>query len=169
MKATSALAGGLAGACALTVIHEIMKRVDPEAPRMDLLGMDAIAKTLRNTDEPVPENDNLYNIALAGDIASNTLFYSLAGIGNRKSALLRGAALGLAAGVGAVTLPGPLGLIEEASNRTNKTKALTVGMYMLGGLVASGVSSLLESETKARKERKRNKPAKTTRTRRTAR
>ena len=39
MKATTALAGGLAGAATITLIHESIKRVVPEAPRMDRLGM----------------------------------------------------------------------------------------------------------------------------------
>jgi hypothetical protein len=44
--------------------------------------------------------------------------------------------LGLAAGLGAVFLPGPLGLGSAPSNRTTQTQAMTVGWYLLGGLAA---------------------------------
>ena len=46
MKVLEALAGGLAGACVLTIAHESLRRVVPEAPRMDILGMRAIAKLM---------------------------------------------------------------------------------------------------------------------------
>jgi hypothetical protein len=59
------------------------------------------------------------------------------GVGRPQGALLRGAALGLAAGLGAVFLPGPLGLGEAPSNRTPATTAMTIGWYLIGGLAAA--------------------------------
>jgi len=88
---------------------------------------------------------------LAGDIISNSLFYSFAGIGQKENALTRGAALGLAAGLGAVLLPKPMGLNDRPSNKSLETKIMTVGLYVVGGLVAAGVMKLL-----ARKKHKKN-------------
>ena len=130
---------GLAGACTVTLIHETMRRLDPDAPRMDVLGMRAIAKMMRAADTTPPEEDTLFGMTLAGDIVSNAAYYSLTGSG--KNAWLRGGLLGLAAGVGGVVLPGPLGLGTAPSNRTTKTQVMTVAWYLLGGLAAAAVAS----------------------------
>ncbi|HEX6334489.1 MAG TPA: hypothetical protein VFZ78_09695 [Flavisolibacter sp.] len=143
MKTISALEGGLAGAAALTLIHEAIKSLLPKAPRMDLLGKEAIAKTWHKVDGRVPEK-KLYTMALAGDLVSNALYYSFAGIGKKQHALIRGAALGLAAGVGAVVLPGKMGLSERHSSRTLETRMMTIGLYVIGGIVAAGVMRFLE-------------------------
>ena len=135
---------GLAGACAVTLIHETMRRLDPDAPRMDILGMRAIAKMMNAADVTPPEEDKLFGITLAGDIVSNAAYYSLIGAG--KDAWLRGSLLGLAAGVGGVVLPGPLGLGTEPSARTTKTKIMTVAFYFLGGLATAAVAKALNGK-----------------------
>src|SRR3954467_11574166 len=122
MKTITALGGGLAGACAVTLIHETVKRIVPEAPRMDLLGMNAISKGLDVAGWKNPDENKLFTLALAGDIISNALYYSMAGIGKENNVWRKSTMLGLAAGVGAVFLPGPLGLNERHSNKTLSTK-----------------------------------------------
>ena len=144
MKAIAALTGGIAGACALTLLHEIARKSDPDAPRMDLLGMDALSKILKAGDIKPPDNNTLFTWTMAGDLVSNSLYYSLAGFGGPKRIWLRGILLGLSAGIGAVYLPGPLGLKKETSNRTVRTKAMTITWYLTGGLVASTVISSLK-------------------------
>jgi hypothetical protein len=57
--------------------------------------------------------------------------------------VLAGTALGLAAGIGAVALPGPMGLGSEPSTRTPQTTALTIGLYLLGGVVAGATFALM--------------------------
>lgn len=138
MKASAAL-GGLAGAAALTVLHETVKRFDSKAPRMDLLGMMALSKLLRNLGKTPPSREKLFVYTLAGDLVSNAIYYSLAGVGAKKNALTKGAALGLAAGLGALLLPKPLHLNEAYSNRTTETKILTVAYYVIGSLVAAAI------------------------------
>lgn len=133
MKALYALEGGVAGAAALTLIHETVKKALPNAPRMDLLGMNALSKGLKVIGAKTPDERKLYGLSLTGDLISNSLFYSFAGIGKKENALVKGAALGLAAGLGAVLLPKPLGLNEETSNRSVETKIMTVGLYVIGG------------------------------------
>jgi hypothetical protein len=146
MKATTVLAGGLAGATAVTLIHESIRQVVPQAPRMDRLGMEAIAKGLRKAGKKVPKEDALFTVAMAGDLVSNAMFYSLAGIGSEENIWKRSALLGLAAGLGAVVLPSPLGLNKRHSNRTLATKVMTVGLYVAGSLVTTAVIKLLNKK-----------------------
>ncbi|MDT3401828.1 hypothetical protein [Mucilaginibacter terrae] len=145
MKVLNALIGGLAGACAITVLHQVLKRKDEEAPRMDLLGMESIKNVLDKLGIEQPEKGKLYYLTLGGDIASNTLYYSLAGLGKDKT-WLKGPALGLAGGLGAVFLPKPLGLNLQHSNKSVKTQLMAVLYYFTGGVVSSAVIKLLESQ-----------------------
>lgn len=147
MSLLRALASGLAGAGVLTLIHESARRALPDAPRMDVLGMRAIAKSMRGVGQEPPPADELHALALAGDVVSNSLYYSLVGVGGPGGALVRGTLLGLAAGVGAVLLPEPLGLGSAPSARTTQTKAMTVGWYLAGGLAAALAYRLLADET----------------------
>ena len=151
MKALYALEGGVAGAAALTLLHETVKKAVPNAPRMDLLGMNTLAKGLKIVGARTPDERKLYGWSLTGDLISNTLFYSFAGIGKKENALAKGAALGLAAGLGAVLLPKPMGLNEKYSNKTVETKIMTVGIYVIGGFVSAGVMKFLY-----RKKKKKN-------------
>jgi hypothetical protein len=145
MKNSAAL-GGLAGAAALTVLHETIKKFDSKAPRMDLLGMMALSKLLRGIGKNPPPYNRLYLYTMAGDLVSNALYYSLAGIGNKKSILQRGLALGIAAGLGAIFLPKPLHLNEDYSNRTPRTQVLTVAYYVIGSLVAAALISKFQKK-----------------------
>ena len=147
MKGIPSLAG-VAGASALTILHEIIRRNDPEAPRMDKMGMEATAKLLKKVHIQPPSEKSLYMFTLVGDIISNSLFYSRIAAGDKKQVWTNGALLGLTAGLGAVYLPNKLGLNEQHSNLTNKTKLMTVGLYVIGGLVAAATASLLQSKKK---------------------
>jgi hypothetical protein len=139
-KIVHALGSGLAGACALTLIHQTARKLTDRAPRADILGIRAIAKTVRKVNgRQSPPDDRLYPIALAGDL----LYYSLVGSRGDASTWLRGAALGLGAGLGALALPGPMGLGSRPTNRTGATRVMTVAWYLLGGLAAAGASALL--------------------------
>ena len=133
------LGSGLAGAVVVNALHETVRRLRPaDAPRMDVLGERGLRKLLGLADAPQPDHDTAYGLTLAGDLLSNGLYYSLVGRG--KGTWWRGAALGVAAGVGGVVLPGPLGLGEAPSNRTPQTKAMTVAWYAIGGLAAAAAS-----------------------------
>ena len=132
------LGSGLVGACALTVLHETARQFIDDAPRADILGMRAIKKVMKKVDEEPPADDKLHDWALGGDVLSNTLYYSLIGLTKPENALVTGAALGLAAGVGAVALPGPMGLGTAPSQRTPATAAMTIGWYLVGGLATAG-------------------------------
>jgi hypothetical protein len=141
---SKSLGSGFAGAVALNVLHETIRQFVPNAPRADLLGMRSVAKGIQAIGEQPPKGNKLYGMAILGDVVSNSLYYSLVGI-NKKQSLLTGAALGALAGVGAVTLPGPMGLGEKPTNRTTATAVMTIGWYLFGGLVAGAVFKQLKS------------------------
>lgn len=152
MKTIASLGGGLAGACAITLIHESVRKIVPKAPRMDLLGMNAISKGLNAAGIKTPTGSKLYTMALAGDILSNSIYYAFAGAGNEKNIWLKSSMLGLAAGVAAVTLPGPLGLEEKHSARTSETKLMTIGLYVAGALVATAIMKLMDKKKHRRNQ-----------------
>jgi len=119
-----------------------VRRLRPQdAPRMDLLGERGLRQLFAKADAPQPGDQQAYLLTLAGDLVSNGLYYSF--VGSSKHSLRRGLALGVAAGVGGVLLPGPLGLGTAPSNRTPQTQAMTVAWYTIGGLVAGAVAKAL--------------------------
>jgi hypothetical protein len=143
----TALGSGLAGAATLNAIHETVRRIRPDdAPRMDTYGRRSIARGLEKVGVTPPSKDALQGLALAGDLVANSLYYALIGVGSPepRTALLRGAALGAAAGIGAVVLPPVMGLGSAPSRRTPQTKAMTIAWYLAGGLAAAGVWSVLQ-------------------------
>jgi hypothetical protein len=144
MKILASVESALAGACALTLTHELIRRNVPGAPRMDRLGMEALAKILGGLGKRVPPRRTLFLLTMAGDVLANTLYYSSTGLGRPQGNALRGTMLGLAAGIGAVVLPKHMGLSNAPSNRTSATKIMTVGLYLVGGVVTSIVLNALE-------------------------
>lgn len=142
--------GGLAGACTLTLLNESVKKLDKDAPRMDLLAMNAVARLMKGHNILSQTAGKLFPIALAGDLVTNSLYYSMADTGDSRKTLTRGAMLGLGAGLGAVVLPKTLGLNDEATTRTLKTKILTVAWYVIGGLAAGAAINLLNKNNSTR-------------------
>lgn len=141
------LLAGLAGATTLTLLHQSARRLSPDAPRLDLLGMHALADTIRAAGGDPPDEATLYRTTLAADLLSNTLYYAFVGTG--AGAWRRGALLGLAAGVGAVVLPPWAGLPSAPTNRTRATQLATVAWYTVGGLAAAAASRLLTDDDEA--------------------
>jgi hypothetical protein len=113
---------------------------------MDVLGRRAIAAGVRAVGGDPPSRAQLQGAALAGDLVSNAAYYSLVGLGGADGAVARGGLLGVVAGLGAVFLPGPLGLGTGPSRRTPQTAAMTVAWYTLGGLVAGAVYGCLQKD-----------------------
>ena len=145
MKVSAALAGGLAGTLTVASLHEALKRVTHDAPRMDLLNIALIRKGFKSMNKEVPKKDELERWAVGGELLCDTAYYGLAGMGGKKGVWLRGALLGLVAGVTAVVLPRPLGLPEEPSNKTSATQLMTIGLYLMGGLATSAITELVDN------------------------
>jgi hypothetical protein len=135
-----AFINGLAGACVLTVAHEVVRKTKPNAPRLDILGMRSVAKLMTICGIEPPSGATLKKYALVSDILSNTLMYS--GVGGKPGAAawLKGINLGLFAGIGAITVPSKIGLGKDSAlltKRTTATALTTVGLYVLGGVAAA--------------------------------
>ena len=142
-KALSSLIGGIAGAVALNILHQAVKQFDHDAPRVDLVGEEALTRGLEKIGIEPPAGNKLFAITMAADLISNAAYYSLIGGGKKKYLPYLGAITGLAAGVGALTLTKPMGLSDAPVTRTDKTKILTVAWYAFGGIVAGLVMKAL--------------------------
>ncbi|MBZ9712626.1 hypothetical protein [Deinococcus multiflagellatus] len=129
---------GLAGAVTVNLLNEGVRRVLPHAPRMEVIGERALSASLLALGQDPPRGRALYATTLAADLASNTIYYALAGLGGAARAPALGTALGVAAGVGGATLPPRLGLGHQPHERP-QTLLLTTAWYALGGVVAGAV------------------------------
>ncbi len=143
-KILLASGGGLAGAAMLNVLHETLRKQVPNAPRMDLLGMQVLEKTLAKKGDRYFRRKKLRRWALMGDLLSNTLYYSWIYSPSRSKSWRKGMLLGTLAGLGAVWLPGPLHLQKSASNRTEQTKWMTIALYLTGALTAAATQNLFK-------------------------
>lgn len=141
------LLGGFAGALALNLLHEAYKKLDAKAPRIDLVGEEALSNVFESLGKKPHAGNILYATTLGADILSNTLYYSLIGLGNRKKIMRRASVLGVAAGVGAIALTKPLGLSDAPLTRTNRTKLLTIALYFTGAIVAAYTIRELEKQS----------------------
>lgn len=145
MGKISNLFAGLAGAVALNVLHESLKN-KRDTPRIDFLGEQALQKTVRYFGGNITDTDDLYKATLAGDIVSNTIYYSM--IASAKPGIIwpKAIAMGLIAGFGAIKLPEPLGLNPKPVAKTDGIKAMTVGYYVFGALVTALVASAFKGK-----------------------
>ncbi len=158
MKKVIAVIGGMAGAATVTFLHQVLKTVVPSvAPRLDLLGMEAIRKLGNRVHIPVSSDEKLYKQTFIGDMVANTLYYSLAG-GN--AADLKGTVLGIAAGIAAVQLPEKMHLTPAHSSRTKTTEYLTMGIYIAGGLAAAATVGSLTQLTHKKVKMPKIRPVK---------
>jgi hypothetical protein len=134
----ASLGAGIVGAVALTLLHETTRYWMQDAPRMDELGERALRKMIEATGHRSPGEPAMHRLALAGDIATNSLFYAV--IGKGRGAWLRGGLLGALAGLGAAYLPPYLGLGEPRHGSNPKTQLTTIAYYLTGGLATAAVA-----------------------------
>ena len=139
-----AVISGVAGAVALTAVHQAALAITDAAPRMDVLGMRALARGTgraamadESGDVDASRNPGLYTATLDGDLLANSAYYSLA------TTWTRGTVLGLLAGVGALVLPQRMGLGHPPHSELLSNKVMTVAWYTLGGLVAAWTAQCL--------------------------
>jgi hypothetical protein len=142
------LGSGLVGALALTAAHESLRRSSPLSPRMDVLGMRALKGISEALGFAPPRGAKLRRDALIGDIVANTAYFGLASRGWHP--FVRGASLGLLAGLGAVALPPYLGLGRTPRGLSTLVKGETVGLYLLGGLAAATVAYAMKTLERTR-------------------
>lgn len=149
MKVLASLAGGLAGAITVTILHEVIRKIDPSAPRLDLVGQKATEKLAQKVGYKSPTGNSLYATSLAGSILANTLTYSFAGLSGKRP-LSFGTVMGATMGLSAVTLPHKLGLNGTHTSNAQRHKWVTMILYIAGGLVASAVAHQVEKRKKKR-------------------
>ncbi|WP_225872385.1 hypothetical protein [Pedobacter frigidisoli] len=94
MKIVKAIVAGFAGAIALNILHETVRRFDADAPRIDLLGEEALSRSLNSLNLESPTGNNLYAATLAGDIISNGIYYSAIGMAGKRNIYVKGAIAG---------------------------------------------------------------------------
>jgi hypothetical protein len=128
---------GVAGATAVTTIHQVARRITSNAPRMDVLGVRALTRGAHLADINVPGPQTMQTAALAGDLVCNSAYYSLA------TTWRRGILLGLAAGVGALVLPQRMGLGDPPKSDRLSNKVMTIAWYLAGGLAAAATAKRL--------------------------
>ena len=131
-----ALSSGMVGALTVTFLNESARRMLPHTPRMEVIGERALRRAIEVAGLPAPQDDRLKGMALMGDLVSHSLYYSAVGLGSERRAIRNGAILGLIAGIGAATLPRPMGLGTQPGQRTPYTQLLTVAWYSIAGLAA---------------------------------
>ena len=131
------LLSGAAGAVALTAVHQAARALTDAAPRMDVVGMRALSRGMNASGAAAPSHNGLYYATLAGDLISNSAYYSLA------TTYTRGAAMGLLAGLGALFLPERLGLGTPPKSELLSNQVMTVAWYVVGGLAAAATANWL--------------------------
>lgn len=144
MNAKNFLAG-LGGAIVLNLLHESLKKKAIDSPRIDLVGEEALQKTLGFFGTKIENKDTLYKATLAGDVISNATYYSMIG-NSTENVWGKAISLGLVAGIGAVVIPKEIGLDEKPVAKNNQVKALTVGYYLVGALATAAILTVLKSK-----------------------
>lgn len=139
------ITAGFIGSVALNLLHETLRKNAANVPHINIIGEQAINKTLSKYGRPITNPEELHNVTLKADIIANTMYYSLIG-GNKNFVWPKAIFLGLSAGIGALKLPEPMGLNPEPVTRTNQTKVLTVGYYLFGALVTAYVLKTLSKK-----------------------
>jgi hypothetical protein len=171
MKFANAIEGGITGATTLTLLQEVLHKIDPKAPRAALLHKSGVIKKWQKSSKNGEKKDPKLYIELASELMANAAFFGLAGLGKKKNAVLRGGLLGAAAGLGAAFLkndeeelrangikavdghaPGNAMAVTEDST---KKKILTVGLYTAGGLLAGVAMKKIRDLKKSNKKSKK--------------
>jgi hypothetical protein len=143
MNFVKSLIAGFAGAAALNILHETVRKFDPKAPRMDLVGEEAVKKSADALHVDAPTGKSLYGITLAGDVLTNASYFAAIGMGGRKFMLLRAIGAGISAGIAAVKAPKPMGLNEKHVANSDKREIMTVAYYVFGAMVTAGVLGMM--------------------------
>lgn len=123
---------GFAGAIALNILHETIRKNFKNVPHINEVGEEALLKISDYASINIEGETNLYATTLVGDIVSNGLYYA-------TTATEKDLASGLMAGIGAVALPKKLGLNDEPVAENFQKKAMTIGYYVFGAIVTKFV------------------------------
>jgi hypothetical protein len=146
-----ALTSGIAGALTLTALHEFGRRRLDYAPRMDVLARRGLRQLLTGPHD----QGQLQQLALAGDLVGNSLYYASIAAPTAGATWMRAAVLGAAAGVGALTLPRQVGLGDPPHAEQRANQVLTIAYYVAGAVAAAAVANLLMGGSRRTRTRNR--------------
>ena len=136
-----AFISGTVGAGVLTLIHEAARRQVRRAPRLDIVGMRAVDRVMDWMNLELLRRPALRRVALAGDLVSNSLYYSAIPAATPAATWRRGLFLGALAGIGALSLPERIGLGTPPDSRSRTNQLMTVAWYVIGGLAAAAAAN----------------------------
>lgn len=136
MRMIRNIAAGFIGSVALNILHEVVRKNMNNVPEINLLGAEAVNKTLSNYGRPINDTNDLHKVTLELDLIANASYYSLIG-SSGKYIWPKAIAMGLSAGFGALKLPKPMGLDPTPVAETRQKQVLTVGYYLFGALVTA--------------------------------
>lgn len=123
---------GFAGAIALNILHETIRKNFKNVPHINEVGEEALLKISDYASISIEGENSRYAATLVGDVISNGLYYA-------STATEKDLASGLIAGIGAVALPKRMGLNDEPVAENFQKKAMTIGYYVFGAIVTKFV------------------------------
>jgi formate-dependent nitrite reductase membrane component NrfD len=140
---TRSFASGVAGALALTALHELVRHRVAYAPRMDVLAKRAFRRTAPEDATRRMSEAELHQLTLVGDVVSNALYYAAIPAATTRATWTRAAVLGGAAGAGALLLPERLGLGKPPHSEERANQVMTVAWYLAGAFVTAAAANAL--------------------------
>ncbi len=135
---------GLAGAASLSILNEISRRLDPRAPRLELIGERALAAGLRRAGARRPRPTKLRRLGILSDLVANSIVYGALFAG-RPRPWRRGTLGGLVAGIAALATAPALG-IDRRLRAAPAATQLALARYLGAGLAASALYAGLMAE-----------------------
>jgi hypothetical protein len=85
----------------------------------------------------------MHRMALAGDLITNTLYYSAIPARDAATTWMRAALLGPAAEAGALVVPGRTGVGSPPNGETRANQAMTIARYGAGALAAAVAANMM--------------------------
>ena len=146
MSQKNKILAGLAGAVVLTLVHEVFRKNDPEAPRINEVATEGMEKLTGQSLSS--SNKGTYLAALAGDLISNGIYFASAATPAKGNSFLTPLLSGLIAGTGGVLLPEKLGLNDNPVAGSDKKKGLTIGYYVIGALATTIAYKILDNRSR---------------------
>jgi hypothetical protein len=138
-----ALGYSLAGAAAAAIANETAKRVGPRRSSLDLLG-----KRLHLGHSFGPFRRTPQYRTLAGSLLSTPLLTNILSGRSQKRSWLRGALIGLGAGLSSLALPQVRESIRQ--KRSGHSGLGKLGRLLVGGLAVAATSRLLNQSLRRR-------------------
>ena len=111
---------------------------------MDLVGMRAIRGMAPQFREPRVSSRTLHNVTLAGDLVCNSIYYAAIPAATAGATWARAAALGVAAGMGALLLPEPMGLGPPPHSDRRSNRIMTLAWYAAGAAATAAAATAMQ-------------------------